>query len=146
MSRVIQTNGVGKRRQRLLQMLGLALRELMTQTRPDERTLDLAAFITELLGAVAATIEETTTPWEKRGYWVKADRFRMDWRWAAELQAAMREAVLARDWDEIARLAARLFAHVGHIKIPKRLRLDHTWKGAYQRLSQKHAPGSRPSA
>jgi len=145
MSRVIQTNGVGKRRQRLLQMLGLALRGLMTQTRPDERTLDLAAFIAELLGAVAATIEETITPWEKRGYWVKADRFRMEWRWAAELQEAMRQAVLTRDWNAMARTAAQVFTHIGHVKVPKRLRLDEAWKGAYRRLSDASSSSSRPS-
>ncbi|HFC09810.1 MAG TPA: hypothetical protein ENJ54_08200 [Chloroflexi bacterium] len=134
MSRVIQTDGVGKRRRRLLQMLGAALRELMTQTRPDARTLDLAAFIAELLGALADLVEETTVPWEKRGYWVKADRFRMEWRWAAQLQRAMQEAVLAQDWDEIAQVAAQVFAHVGHINVPKRLKLEGAWEGAYQRL------------
>jgi len=134
MSRVIQTDGVGKRRRRLLQMLGAPLRELMTQTRPDARTLDLAAFIAELLGALAALVEETTTPWEKRGYWVKADRFRMEWRWAAQLQHAMQEAVLAHDWDAIARVAAQVFAHVGHVDVPKRLKLEGAWEGAYRRL------------
>ncbi|NPA92426.1 MAG: hypothetical protein GXO56_01935 [Chloroflexi bacterium] len=134
MSRVIQTDGVGKRRRRLLQMLGWALRELMVQTRPDERTLNLAAFIAELLGAVDATIEETTTPWEKRGYWLKADRFRREWRWAGQLQREMEAATLSQDWDEIARLAGQVFTHVGHVKVPKRLKLDPAWEQAYERL------------
>ena len=139
MSRVIQTDGVGKRRRRLLQMLGKALRELMVQTRPDARTLALAAYIAELLGAVEATIEETTAPWEKRGYWVKADRFRMEWRWAAQLRRAMEEAVLAQDWDEIARVAAQVFGHIGHVQVPKRAALPKGWEEAYQRLLAQRA-------
>ncbi len=143
MSRVIHTDGVGKRRQRLLQMIGVALRELMTQTAPDERTLDLATFIAELLAAVADTVEETTAPWEKRDYWLKADRFRRQWQWAGQLSAALRGAVLAKDWDEIARLAAQVFAHVGHVKIPKRLRLGNAWEGSYRRLLAEEA-GQQP--
>ena len=139
MSRVIQTDGVGKRRRRLLQMLGKALRELMVQTSPDARTLALAAYIAELLGAVAATIEETTVPWEKRGYWVKADRFRMEWRWAGQSKKAMEEAVLAQDWDEIARVAAQVFGHIGHVQIPKRVALPKGWESAYQRLLERRA-------
>jgi len=143
MSRIIQTDGVGKRRQRLLQMLGAALREMLTQTRPDARTLDLAAFIAELLGAVDATIEETTTPWEKRGYWVKADRFRMEWRWVRQLRERMEEAVRAQDWEAIADAAAKIFGRIGHVRVPKRLKLDNAWEGAYQRLLEK-PPDAQP--
>jgi len=139
MSRVIQTDGVGKRRRRLLQLLGKALRELMVQTSPDARTLNLAAFIAELLGAVEATIEETTVPWEKRGYWVKADRFRMAWRWAGQLRQAMEDAVLAQDWDEIARVAAQVFGRLGHITVPKRLTLPKGWEESYRRLTERRA-------
>jgi len=146
MSRVIQTDGVGKRRQRLLQMLGATLREMLTQTRPDARTLNLAAFIAELLEAVENTIEETTTPWEKRGYWVKADRFRMEWRWARQLRQAMEKAVLARDWDAIAQTAAQVFKHVGHVRVPKRLKLDNAWEGAYQRVLDKSADAGKINA
>ncbi len=143
MSRVIQTDGVGKRRRRLLQMLGAALRALMVQTHPDAHTLDLAAFIAELLAAVEATIEETTAPWEKRGYWVKADRFRMEWRWAKQLRQNMEAAVLAQDWDAIAQTAAEVFKHIGHVNVPKRLKLGDAWEGAYQRLLDKSAAAGK---
>ena len=39
---------------------------------------------------IADTIEDTCEPWEKRNYYLKADRFRLEWEWAG--QAAERMA------------------------------------------------------
>ncbi len=136
MGRVINPNGVGRERQRLMRALALALRELMRQSRPDAHTRDLAAFIALTLEAIDRTIEVTTTAWEKRGYWLKADRFRMDWRWAGRLAQAMRAAVLAEDWGQVARLAAELLPHVSAVHIPQRHRLGTPWQGAWERLQQ----------
>ncbi len=137
MGRVIQTEGVGKRRQHLLRLIGTALRRLMVQTSPNEHTLDLAAFIALALRDVVATVEEATRAWEKRDYWVKADRFRMEWNWAENLGKALEKAVVAKDWDEIARLAGKIFMHVGNVKIPKRFKAGEPWKGAYRNLLER---------
>jgi len=134
MSRLIQTEGVGKRRQNLLRLIGTALRQLMVQTSPNEHTLDLAAFIALALREVTATVEEATRAWEKRDYWVKADRFRMEWSWAERLSKELERAALAKDWDEIAHLAGQIFVHVGNVKIPKRFKAGEPWKGAYRKL------------
>ena len=38
-------------------------------------------------------IDSSVAAWEKRGYWVKADRFRMEWAWAGSLAEKMRTAM-----------------------------------------------------
>ncbi|MDH5507578.1 MAG: hypothetical protein OEZ02_10190, partial [Anaerolineae bacterium] len=70
MSRIIQTDGVGKERTRLTRAVVLAIREMMNQTQTNARTRDLAAFIVLALEAIAANIDKTVTPWEKRDYWI----------------------------------------------------------------------------
>ena len=137
MSRVVHTNGVGKRRKMLLRALALALRELMTQTTMDHTTRDLAAFLVLTLEEVAATVRETTDAWEKRGYWVKADRFRLEWEWTEHLAARLREALLAGDWDEVSRVAAELFVRLGSVDLPKRHRLGRPWEGAWARFLER---------
>ena len=136
MSRIINPESVGKDRTRLIRAVVLALRELMRQTEPDALTRDLAAFIALALAEIEATIDPTVEPWEKRGYWVKADRFRMDWLWAGRLAQAMRQAVLSEDWISVARTSADVAMRVASVKVPERHRLGTPWMGAWQRLKQ----------
>ena len=56
----------------------------MRQKEPDKTTKDLVAFVILALREIAAGIEKSVTAWEKRGYWVKADKYRMDWEWSRE--------------------------------------------------------------
>ncbi len=87
-SRIIQTEGVGKERNRLLKAIVISIRELMKQNVVDSNTRDLAAFISNALLAVHDTVERTVAPWEKRDYWVKADKFRMEWAWTKDSRGA----------------------------------------------------------
>ena len=95
MSRIINPDGAGKERTRLTKEVVLAIRELMRQTQPDEHSRDLAAFIILALEQINSTVETSVVAWEKRGYWVKADRYRMDWIWADQLGSALRRSLLA---------------------------------------------------
>lgn len=136
MSRIINPEGVGKDRNRLLRGVVLALRNLMQQTTIDETTRDLASFIVLALEAISATIDPSVEPWEKRGYWVKADRFRMEWNWADRLSKAMRQAVINEDWVEVARLSADIMGRVGAVKVPIRHGLGTPWAGSWKRLQE----------
>ena len=81
MSRVIHTDGAGKQRTRLSREVVLSIRELMKQTQPDGVSRDQTAFIALALQEIGGAIDISVDAWEKRGYWVKADRFRMEWAW-----------------------------------------------------------------
>ena len=82
MSRVINPDSAGKQRNKLIKLTALTVRELLRQPEPNDETKDMAIFIVLSLDTVADTIDPSVAAWEKRGYWVKADRFRMEWTWA----------------------------------------------------------------
>jgi hypothetical protein len=149
LSRVIRTESAGKDRSQLVKGVAIALRELMQQPEPGEMARDLAAFIAIALEQVAGTIDASVEAWEKRGYWVKADRFRMDWRWTEQLGGNMRKAVLEDDWAQIAGTAVQIAQKMGDVKAPQRSRLGQPWVGAYQKLVASQASnhkGDSPAA
>ena len=134
MSRVINPDGVGKERNRLMKALAIALRELVQHNRSDSHARDLAAFMVFVLDGIAATIERTVAPWEKRDYWLKADKFRMEWAWAGKLAAELRSAVLDEDWPEIGAVLAQLGPFTQSVKLGKTHRLGTPWEGAWEKL------------
>ncbi|HJW89668.1 MAG TPA: hypothetical protein VJ436_03395 [Anaerolineales bacterium] len=138
MGRVINFEGVGKDRRVLTRAVVLALRELMLQTEPNKHTRDLAAFISMALEQISRTIDESVSAWEKRGYWIKADRFRMEWAWSERLGKAMRNALLNEDWPQVAAAAAEMGVKLNSIKLPQRHRLGTPWEGAWDKLRAKN--------
>jgi hypothetical protein len=136
LSRIINPDSAGKERTRLTKSIVLAVRVLAQQTGPGAESRDLAAFIALALAAVADTIDVSVAAWEKRGYWVKADRFRMDWAWAAQYADKMRRAVLAEDWGEVALAAAQIAQRLNKITVPPGHRLGTPWVGAWKVLRE----------
>ncbi len=107
---------------------------LIHQAEVNAQTRDLAAFIALGLEAIARTIDPTLDAWEKRGYWLKADRFRMEWAWAEKLGGQMRSALLAEDWGGVAATTAALADKLGKVAEPKRVSTAQPWNGAYDQL------------
>ncbi len=134
MSRVINPNQPGKERNRLCRAIALSLRELTRESEPSAKALDLCAFIALSLEAITGTVNTTVTAWEKRDYWVKADRFRMDWEWVGTSGADMRRAVLSEDWGAIANSAAQIAQRLGDVKVSDRHRMGSPWIGAWKHL------------
>jgi hypothetical protein len=143
LGRVINPEGVGKERTQLARSVVLALRELMQQNTVDLRTRDLAAYIALALQAISETVEVSVAAWEKRDYWLKADRFRMEWAWAGRLGENMRKAVLTDDWPLVAQTAATVAEKVKKTVVPKRHGLGTPWDGAWERLQTLVASDSR---
>jgi hypothetical protein len=134
LSRIIKTESVGKERNRLLKAIVISIRELMKQTEPNKQTRDLAAFIALALEGVAKTIDRTVTPWEKRDYWLKADRFRREWAWTGEFGEKMKAAVLNEDWPSVAGLSAEIGVKLSKIEVSPRHRMGTPWIGAWDKL------------
>jgi hypothetical protein len=112
----------------------IALRELMHQPEPNSSTRDLAAFIALALETIAENIDPSVAAWEKRGYWVKADRFRMEWAWTNRLGGELRKALLEDDWGGVAQAAVQITQKLQDVKVPVRHRLGTPWVGAWNRL------------
>jgi len=136
LSRVINPDSAGKERTNLSKAIVLALRELMRQSEANEASRDLAAFISLALEQIYQTVDVSVTAWEKRGYWVKADRFRMEWEWSARLGRNLRQAVLADDWATVALTAAQIGQKLMNVDVPVRHRLGTPWVGAWNELRQ----------
>jgi hypothetical protein len=133
-SRVINPNAPGKERNRLKRVIALALRELVNETDVNEKTRDLVAFIILAVERIDQTVDITTTAWEKRGYWLKADRFRLEWEWAGRIGSELRKLIIADDWDNIPTIAIQIFQQVGEEKISKNHRMGKPWIGAWEEL------------
>jgi len=134
LSRVINPESAGKERTRLIKCIVLALRELMQQTEPNSASKDLAAFIAIALQEIHDSIDSSVNAWEKRGYWVKADRFRMEWEWTGRVSRAMKNALLGEDWGGVAGQSALIMQKFFTVQVPARHRLGTPWVGAYQRF------------
>ncbi len=134
MGRIINPEGAGKERTLLLRSVVLALRELMRQTEPDTASRDLAAYIAIALQEVKDTVETSVEAWEKKGYWLKADRFRMEWDWSGRMSETMRKALLSEDWATVAMTAAQIAQKLMTVQVPVRHKIGTPWVGAYQRL------------
>jgi len=134
MSRVINPESAGKDRARLTKAIVVAMRELARQSDPDTETRDLVSFIALALKTIAAGIDVSVAAWEKRGYWVKADRFRMDWLWAGQMADNMKKALLTEDWAAIALLLPQLASRLGKVEVGENHRLGRPWIGSWQAL------------
>jgi len=137
LSRIINPDSAGKERTRLTKAVVLAIRELAQQSGPGPESRDLAAFIALALFVVSETIDVSVAAWEKRGYWVKADRFRMEWGWAGRYADQMRQALLAEDWTSVAQLAAQIAQKLNKVVVSPRHRLGHPWLGAWEELKKR---------
>jgi hypothetical protein len=136
MGRVINPEGAGKERTRLTKSTVLAMRELMRQSKPDDTSRDLAAYIALALLEINSTIETSVVAWEKKGYWVKADKFRLEWDWTEKYGSQMKKAVLEDDWATIAVSVAQVGGKLMSVKVSDKHRLGTPWVGAYRHLVQ----------
>ncbi len=137
MSRIINADSAGKERTRLTKAVVLAVRQLALQSEPGAEARDLAAFIALALETIAATIDESVAAWEKRDYWVKADKFRMEWAWAGQMAAKVKAALLAEDWAGVAAAASQIAVRLGKVTVPAGHRLGRPWAGAWEKLMGK---------
>ena len=134
MSRVINPDSAGKERTRLTKAIVISIRELAKQSEPSDEARDLAAFIALALQAIADGIDISVAAWEKRDYWVKADRFRMEWAWASQMGEKMKTAVLEDDWGSIASFAAQIGQKLYKVKVSENHRMGTPWVGAWDQL------------
>ena len=134
MSRIINSDSAGKERTQLTKGIVLAICELAKQTDRGPESRDLAAFIALALAQIADGIDVSVAAWEKRGYWVKADRFRMDWLWTASYAEKMKTAVLGDDWATVAITMTQVAQKLAKVQVPAGHRLGRPWMGAYKEI------------
>jgi len=136
MSRVISTQKPGKIRNQHRRTAAEALRRLSQKSQLDDEAKDLAALIVFSLHGIANTVEQTIDAWEKRDYYIKAERFRQEWRWLARVTDELSAVIYEGQWDRLPAVLARLAPHLADIRIKQRTRKPVLWQGAYERFIQ----------
>jgi hypothetical protein len=131
MSRVISIDGPGKVRNRHRRTIAEALRRLSQKPQLDDEAKDLVALIVFSLHGMADTVDRTTDAWEKRDYFLKAERFREQWRWLEPTADELRG-----QWDQLPSVLAGLMPHFADIRIKQMTRKPTLWQGAYERFMQ----------
>ncbi|MFH1086097.1 MAG: hypothetical protein V1772_10085 [Chloroflexota bacterium] len=140
MSRVINPNGPGTRRSRARRTIAELLRHLMFKRQFDDEARDMAAALVFALREIAESVEATVEAWEKRDYFLKADRFRLEWEWAAPAAQRLEEAILTERWETVPALLAGLAPHFSDVRIAKMTRPAAAWRASYALLRQQRTP------
>jgi len=134
MSRVVNTNGPGKRRNHHMRTCAELLRRLSQKTGFDDDSKDmLAALVYELRG-IDDTLQEAVDAWEKRDFWIKAERFRHDWAWVTTAIQSLTNTIKTEAWAQVPVNMVELLPHFSSITVSKFTRDESTWRGKYKQL------------
>ena len=134
MSRVINPNAPAKTRNRNMRTIAEILRRMSSKTTLDSESKDMTATIVYLLREIHDGVMISVTAWEKRGYWMKADRFIREWQWTSETAYNLEDVIRNDAWDLLPRLLGDLFPHTADIELKKLTRSPSIWQGGYQKL------------
>jgi len=134
MSRVINVSSPGKRRHHSRRTIAELLRHLGQKTELDAEAKDMAAAVVINLQEIADTIEVTTEAWEKRDYYLKADRFRLEWEWVQPAADALLDIVVGERWELLAIQLASLSYRFNDVKVARMTRPASTWEDSCEAL------------
>ena len=143
MSRVININNPTKIRNQHRRTIAEILRRLSQKPEIDAEAKDMASMLVYLLREIGNGVEQTVQAWEKRGYWLKAERFVRQWDWTAEIAANIEDVIRNDAWDLLPELLADLFIRFADIQIKTMTRNPGVWRDAYQKLLAE-SPGELP--
>jgi len=98
MSRITNVDGTpATQRNRLRRAIAEILRRLSAKKKIDADSKDMIAFTVAALRAIDESIEKSCAAWEKRDYFLKADRFRREWSWVAPTADRLEDLVVTED-------------------------------------------------
>ncbi len=94
----------------------------------------MAATIVLALIEINDGLVETMMVWEKRGYWMKAEKFHQQWSWTKEAAANLDDVIRYEAWDLLPDLLLDLFPHFADIQVAKYTRKEEAWHGKHDTL------------
>lgn len=143
MSRIINANNPTTIRNRNRRSIAEILRRLSQKATIDDEAKDMAATIVFLLREIDEGVESSARAWEKRDYWMKAERFLREWTWVKETASNFEDVTRNEAWDLLPELLANLFPRFVDIQLKTMTRKPSLWQGAYQKLMAQ-PPGEMP--
>jgi len=136
MSRIIHTKSPGQIRNQHRRTIAEALRRLSQKSQIDKDAKNLASLIVFCLHGMADTVDRTIQAWEKRNYWMKAERFREEWRWVDPAADEVGAVIYEDQWDQLPLVLAGLMPHFADITVKRMTRKPEIWRGAYEKFMQ----------
>jgi hypothetical protein len=134
MSRIININNPSKVRNQNQRTIAEILRRIGAKSTIDDETKDMVATIVFLLREIFAGVESSAEAWEKKGYWMKSDRYLRQWEWTAEVAANLEDVIRNKAWDLLPRVLADILPFVSEVQIKTMTRPQSTWQGNYKKL------------
>ncbi len=134
MSRVIHTDSTGKKRNQLMRTCAELLRHLSTKPAIDEEARDMAACLVYSLREIDEGIDESASVWEKRDYWMKAEKLRQRWYWVSARADELHYLIVNEEWQRLPEMMVKLLPHFADVKVTRLTRTPDVWEGAYARL------------
>ena len=110
------------------------LRRVGGKSELDAEAKDMFAALVFSLRQIHESTLVTVEAWEKRGYWMKADRFMRDWEWSADMAANFEDIIRNEAWDLIPRLMGELAPRTADVQVKNMTRSPATWRGAHEKL------------
>jgi hypothetical protein len=117
-----------------MRTLAEMLRRLASKGQVDDEARDMLAAAVSFLREIDAGVDVSAQAWERRDYWLKADRFRRDWEWTAKMADRLEKMLLAENWDELPAVMIELHRYLADIQVKKMTRRPEIWEGAYDQL------------
>lgn len=134
MSRVINTQSPGKIRSQLMRTCAELLRHLSQKQAVDDEAKDMAVLLWLCLHRIDDGIDESAAAWEKRDYWMKAERLRERWSWVGREAARLDALIRSQAWDQLPEALMRLLPRFSEVKVTRFTRASDLWQGAYHRF------------
>jgi hypothetical protein len=136
MSRVINPDNPGKKRNALMRTTAELLRRLSQKPTIDDEAKDMLAAVVFSLREIDEGIEDSSKAWEKRDYWMKAEEFRQRWAWAGKSADELKDLIFSENWAALPTQMVKLLPYFADIKITKYTRDQSSWMNAYDRLAE----------
>ena len=140
MSRVINTDSSGKRRNQLMRTGAEILHRLIKKNEIDDETRNMVATLVFVFREIDEGIDQSASAWEKRDYWMKAEELRRRWGWPGRAADQLQDIIYNDRWELLPPIIVKLLPNFQDIKITKMTRKESEWDGSYTRLMADKPP------
>ena len=134
MGRVINTNSPTKQRNSQRRLIAEMLHRMGQKGAIDAETKDMLAMMVYTLRDLYSTAEIAAVAWEKKGYWLKSERFLRDWEWTKPLAANIEDVVREEAWELLPQLLMDVMPHFADVQVKSMTHPPETWQAAHGRL------------
>lgn len=137
MSRLIKLDSGKRERDKILKSIVACINQLNERKGSLNDNKDLIAYIILALEELYKNINTSIEAWEKRDYWIKAERYKSEWQWSEMYAKKLTEALTKEDWQSVSYLVGELSIKLSYIKISRYHRKDTPWDGAWKILNDR---------